>query len=90
MGNANSAESATKVTAEDASKKIVERIVDGFMKNKKVNSAMIPDVVERAIYENVLTLVLGVLEEVAATASIEVLGHRIEMNLVPDPLKKSL
>jgi hypothetical protein len=87
MGNGNSAESATKVASETASKEMVERIVDGFMKNKKVNSAMIPDVVERAIYENVLTLVLGVLEEVAASASIEVLGHRIEMKLVPDAVK---
>ena len=41
----------------------VGRIVDGFMANNAINSAFVPDFVERAIYRNVLTLGLALLEE---------------------------
>lgn len=83
MGNTSSSSSSSDAREAEAVKAAtVEKIVDGFMKNKRINSAMIPDAVERAIYENVLTLVMGVLEEVTASANVEVLGHRLEMKLV--------
>ena len=89
MGNNSSSSSSSSSDAEAAKAATVAKIVDGFMKNKRINSAMIPDSVERAIYENVLTLVMGVLEVVTASANEEVLGHRLEMKLVaatpPEP-----
>ena len=59
----------------------VKRIVDGFMANNAINSPFVPDFVERAIYENVMTLALGLVDEVLAGARIEVLGHRMELRL---------
>ena len=63
----------------------VGRIVDGFMANGAINSAFVPDFVERAIYRNVLTLGLALLEEMISESRIEVLGHRLEMRLAPKP-----
>lgn len=57
------------------------------MLNGSVNSRAVPDFVERAIYENVLVMVLGLFEEVVSGASVEVLGHRLEMRLSALPCK---
>jgi hypothetical protein len=64
----------------------VREIVDKFMQNGSVNSRAVPDFVERAIYENVLVMVLGLLEEVVSGTAVEVLGHRLEMKLTALPI----
>ena len=59
----------------------IKEIVEKFMKNGSVNNRAVPDFVERAIYENVLVMVMGLLEEVASTTAVEVMGHRLEVRL---------
>jgi hypothetical protein len=63
------------------SREKVDEIVEGFMQNNSVNSALLPDFIERAIYTNVVTLVLGIAEEVLEGTSIEILGHRVELSI---------
>lgn len=63
------------------SKEKITEIVDGFMNNNSINNPLLPDFIERAIYQNVITLILGVVEEVVNDTSIEVLGHKVEMKL---------
>jgi hypothetical protein len=59
----------------------IREIVENFMKNGSVNNRAVPDFVERAIYENVLVMVMGLLEEVVSATSVEVMGHRLEVRL---------
>jgi hypothetical protein len=59
----------------------IREIVERFMKNGSINNRAVPDFVERAIYENVLVMVLGLLEEVVSASSVEVMGHRLEMRM---------
>ena len=59
----------------------IREIVEKFMRNGSVNNRAVPDFVERAIYENVLVMVMGMLEEVVSGTSVEVMGHRLEMRL---------
>ena len=59
----------------------IDEIVAGFMQNNSVNNPLLPDFIEKAIYKNVITLMLGIAEEVLSETSIEVLGHRIQLRL---------
>lgn len=69
----------TKGPTTRVSREKIEEIVEGFIQNNSVNSALLPDFIERAIYTNVVALVLGIAEEVLEGTSIEILGHRVEM-----------
>lgn len=60
----------------------IDEIVEGFMQNNAVNNPLLPDFIEKAIYKNVITLMLGIAEEVLGTTTVEVLGHRVELRLV--------
>lgn len=59
----------------------VKEIVDRFMADARINSPLLPDFIERAIYRNVITLALALVDELASGASIEFLGHRIELRV---------
>ena len=67
---------ATRVSREK-----IDEIVEGFMQNNSVNTPLLPDFIEKAVYKNVITLMMGIAEEVLAETSIEVLGHRIKLRL---------
>jgi hypothetical protein len=51
------------------------------MENTSINNPLLPDFIESAIYHNVITLILGVVEEVVNETSIKILGHKVELSL---------
>lgn len=61
----------------------IKEIVDGFMRDEAINSRFVPDYVERSIYQNVLTLVVGIMERVVEGAEVQVLGHTITLQMRP-------
>lgn len=74
---------ATRVAAR-VSLAAIDDIVDEFMADSAINSAMLPDFIERAVYRNVLQLLLGVAGRVIDTAEVGFLGHNVTMKLSPD------
>lgn len=64
------------------SKQKIEKIVDKMLEDENINIPYLPDFVERQLYVNVYTLLLNMLDSVADTTSIEILGHKIKMDLV--------
>jgi len=50
---------------------------------KNYNIYYLPDSVEGALYENVITVILSTLESIISSTKIEIMGHTINMKLVP-------
>ena len=51
---------------------------------KNHNIYYLPDSVEGAIYENVITVMLSLFESMINSTKIEIMGHTIDMRLVPN------
>ena len=68
---------------EDQLKVSVESLVNELMKNDNINSDLIPDFVEKKIYENVLTLAISLLKETLEKTKITILNQDITFNLEP-------
>ena len=66
---------------EDELKVSVKRLVNELMKNDNINSDLIPDFVEKKIYENVLTLAISLLKETLEKTKITILNQDITFNL---------
>jgi len=60
---------------------IKDFVRDNLMKN--YNIYYLPDSVEGALYENVITVILSTLESIISSTKIEIMGHTINMKLVP-------
>jgi hypothetical protein len=63
--------------------KTIDTVVDEFLKDNGLNSAFIPDFIEKKLYKNVLVLALSAMNRVLDTAHVEFLGHRIEFVMKP-------
>lgn len=61
----------------------VDELVDEFMSDSAINSAFLPDVLERALYRNVLLLMLGIMGRVLDTTSFSFLGHDVTVRMAP-------
>lgn len=59
----------------------VAELVDRFMRDSSINSRMLPDVIERALYENVVRLLLSGLATVLDNSRVSLLGHSIRLRL---------
>lgn len=68
----------------DVSIAAVDEIVDEFMGDSSINNVLLPDFIERAIYRNVLKLVLGLMGRVLDTTHLTFLGHNITMKMSAD------
>tara|TARA_E500000178_G_scaffold348378_1_gene403365 strand:+ start:84 stop:470 length:387 start_codon:yes stop_codon:yes gene_type:complete len=68
---------------EDQLKVSVESLVNELMKNDNINSDLIPDFVEKKIYENVLTLAISLLKETLEKTKITILNQDITFNFEP-------
>lgn len=75
----------TLVVPSGISEDTIRKIVDGFMKNKKINQRYIPDAIERQIYQNVIVLLMALLEESLKTARIQFLGHELTVHIGAPP-----
>ena len=73
---------------ENKLKNSIEKLVSEMLKNENVNSSYIPDYVEKKIYTNVFTLLIGMMKEVLEDTSINILNQKISFTM--NPLENSL
>lgn len=62
----------------------VNEFVDQLLSDANVNIKYLPDFVERAIYKNVLNLIIALLNNIFNTVSIKFFGHNLTFNIMPD------
>lgn len=63
--------------------KAIEKIVDEIMNNKSINLSMVPDIIERRVYRNLLIMLIGHIKEALSDLSVIVLNHRITVTVTP-------
>jgi hypothetical protein len=61
----------------------VKKLVDNMLENNSINSSLIPDYIERKIYENVFTIFIGLLKEVLENTNINLLNQNISLKINP-------
>ena len=65
------------------SQKKINEFVDKLLSDINVNIAYLPDFVERQIYKNVLSILLGILNNTLNTTSINFMGHQLIISMKP-------
>ena len=73
--------SKEKLTKSAVNKAIIRKYIKDMLEDDNANVAWLPDFVERKIYENVFTLILGLVETNIKETSIQILGHKIKLSL---------
>lgn len=68
----------------EISKSQIDSFVEKLLSDKNVNVKYLPDFVERQIYRNVFTILLGLIENMADSTEIHIMGHRIVMHVAPE------
>jgi len=68
------------------SKERIQEVVERMIQNDAVNIDYLPDFVEKQLYQNVFTILLGLVNELVEGSSIELLGHKIDLKMkaLPD------
>jgi len=64
----------------EISKEKLNKTVERLIKSE-TNIKWLPDFVERQIYRNIFNILLGALDELVSSTSLEILGHTLTMNL---------
>lgn len=82
--NNNNIEEKKDTINEDSIKKYVKEL----LKDNKINSSIIPDVLEERIYEDILGKIVEILKQVLTNAKIELLGQEIHFIIVPKVTNK--
>ena len=67
----------------ELSRKRINLFVEQLLDNKNVNIRYLPDAVERQIYRNVITILIGIMDDVISTTSIRFMGQQIVLDLKP-------
>lgn len=62
-------------------KAIIRKYIKEMLEDENANIGWMPDFVEKKIYENVFTLLLGLLETNIEKTNLEILGHKIKLSL---------
>lgn len=71
----------------DLNNQRIDEMVDKIINDKSINCSLIPDVVERQIYKNVLTMSLELLKQTLENSKINFIGHEITFNVKPSEEK---
>lgn len=86
----NSKEQPTQVDSERCQENKVpisqiqlNAFVEKMLTDENVNIAYLPDFVERQLYRNVFTILLGVIQNLFSTTSINLLNHKIAFTISP-------
>ena len=66
------------------SRKIIDKYVSRLIEDENVNIDFLPDFIEKKIYNNIFTLILGILDNILDTVEIRFLDHKIEFDLIPE------
>jgi len=61
----------------------IDEIVDRMINNKIMNIKYLPDFVERQLYKNMLSILIGFLNETIQNGSIQLLGQQITLQMTP-------
>jgi len=61
----------------------VSKMVDEMLKNNSVNSSLIPDYIEKKLYTNVFTILIGIMTEMLEDVSINLLNQTITLKMSP-------
>lgn len=69
---------------EDNMKESIKLIVDDILKNNNINSALIPDFIERKIYTNIFNILINLLKELLESSKISILNQKITFMLESD------
>lgn len=62
----------------------VQKFVEELLTDPNVNIYGFPDRIESAVYCNVIRMILGAMEKLFNNVSVEFIGHKITINMVPD------
>lgn len=73
-------------------KHIVEKLSERFVDNENIDIPFVPDFVEKCIYSNILSLVLGITLDTLNRSCVNFLGHRMSFIVatLPECLRHSL
>lgn len=63
------------------SKERIKEAVERMIQNDAVNVEYLPDFVEKQLYQNVFTILLGLINELVEGSSIKLLGHKINLEM---------
>ena len=63
------------------SKALISDYVDEIVANENINIKGLPDVVEKAIYKNVLLLIMVILEKTSKNSQIGLFGHKVHITI---------
>lgn len=69
----------------EGSKQRLAELVEQLLANKDVNFKLIPDFIERKLYNNVLVLAMALLDEALKNSEVVFLGHKLTFTLSPLP-----
>ena len=64
------------------SKVNVEALVEKMLANSDINIAILPDVIERKLYTNVITGMLAAMDEILSTMTLNIGGTQLKLDLV--------
>jgi hypothetical protein len=64
------------------SKKQVKIFVDNILKKESVNVGVIPDFVEKKIYQNIFNTLISLVDSVLENTKIIIMGHEVTLDLV--------
>jgi hypothetical protein len=78
----------TKVN--ELSKVKIDEFVEKLLEDQTVNIKYLPDHVEKALYRNVLNLIIGLLNNTFNTMSVKFLGHNLTFNIMPETKSGSI
>lgn len=65
----------------------INEFVDEILGQKETNCAFLPDFIERRLYKNFFDLGLRLMQKTTSTVKIELLGHKMHIEMYPCELK---
>ena len=69
---------------QELSKRKIDEYVEQLLTDETVNISYLPDFVEKKIYKNVFSLLIGLLNNVLGTTAVKLLGHQLTFMITPD------
>lgn len=72
------------------SKDEIKKFVDELLLDKDINIGLLPDAIERALYENILTILMKLVQHSLDDLKISFMGHNLKISLeAPDESENS-
>jgi len=65
----------------DIKEDVLEEVAEGLLSNRNINQRFLPDVIEKRLYINCLTLIFRLMEMLADSIKITVCGHDLRLSI---------